>query len=241
MTWDNPKNTASDPDNPNADEQLTASEWNTHVDEGHWPSDELQFQIDNGDPVLVDPQNSNEIVARYDRGKGSWVIDTLEADDANIKRPSNNQHYASEYDGSDADARLDNVLSAAQDGDRIWLESGGEYNDNRTINTQVMFCGAAEAAGDSPRIFGDWSVGIKFVSFKHIRIDGSLTLAGFNTVIGGSNDGTGQIVVDGDDIRIALVRDGEVTFNSGTTGGIIASSTDVNVTDNGNNTVGDIA
>jgi len=81
MAWDNTKSTASDPDNPNADEQLTASEWNTHVDEGHWPSDELQFQIDIGDPVLVDPQNSNEIVARYDRSSGSWVIDTLEAND----------------------------------------------------------------------------------------------------------------------------------------------------------------
>ncbi|AFH22133.1 hypothetical protein OSG_eHP18_00115 [environmental Halophage eHP-18] len=84
MTWDDDKSTAADPDNPNADEQLTASEWNTHVDEGHWPSDELQFQIDNGDPVLVDPQNSNEIVARYDRGKGGWVIDTLEADSGTI-------------------------------------------------------------------------------------------------------------------------------------------------------------
>jgi len=90
MAWDNNKSTASDPDNPNADEQLTASEWNTHVDEGHWPSGELQFQIDNGDPVLVDPQNSNEIVARYDRSEGSWVIDTLEAGElsSDIENPN---------------------------------------------------------------------------------------------------------------------------------------------------------
>lgn len=33
MTWDETKQTAADPDNPNANEQLTASDWNAHVRE----------------------------------------------------------------------------------------------------------------------------------------------------------------------------------------------------------------
>jgi len=165
---------------------------------------------------------------------------SVSADDTDSKRVSGNQHYASEYNGVDVDARLDNVLAVAQDGDRIWLEPGGEYNNDRTINTQVMFCGAAEAAGDSPRIFGDWTTNTEFISFKHIRIDGSLTINQTNTIIGGSNPGAGDIIVDGDNARIALVRDGTVTFNSGTSGGVIDSSTGVDVVDNGTNTVGDL-
>lgn len=31
MAWDDDKSTAADPDNPAADEQLTADEWDTHV------------------------------------------------------------------------------------------------------------------------------------------------------------------------------------------------------------------
>jgi len=31
MAWDSDKSTAADPDNPAADEQLTADEWDTHV------------------------------------------------------------------------------------------------------------------------------------------------------------------------------------------------------------------
>lgn len=89
MPWDNTKDTAADPDNPNADEQLTADEWNQHVDDGHWPSDELNVGVDNGDPVLTDPQNGDQVVLRYDRSAGSWVVDTLEAGSANTDELNN--------------------------------------------------------------------------------------------------------------------------------------------------------
>jgi len=80
MAWDTAKSTASDPDNPNSDEQLTASEWNDHVTDGHWPQDELNLSIDgNGDPIITDPQNNDQTVMRYDRSAGSWVVDALEA------------------------------------------------------------------------------------------------------------------------------------------------------------------
>jgi len=81
MPWDSDKSTASDPDNPTADEQLTADEWDAHVTEGHWGSDELNLSTNgSGDPVLTDPQNGDQTVLRYDRSKGAWVVDALDAD-----------------------------------------------------------------------------------------------------------------------------------------------------------------
>lgn len=80
VPWDSDKSTAADPDNPAADEQLTADEWDAHVSEGHFPADELNLGVDNGDPVLTDPQNADEVVLRYDRSAGSWVMDSLSAE-----------------------------------------------------------------------------------------------------------------------------------------------------------------
>lgn len=79
--WDSDKSTAADPDNPTADEQLTADEWDAHVNEGHFPADELNLGVDNGDPVLTDPQNADEVVLRYDRASGSWVLDSIQTGD----------------------------------------------------------------------------------------------------------------------------------------------------------------
>src|SRR6056297_1948890 len=85
MACDDDKSTAADPDNPAPDEQLSADEWDDHVLDGHWPSDELNLSIDNsGDPVITDPQNADETIMRYDRSAGSWVVDSLNTGDATI-------------------------------------------------------------------------------------------------------------------------------------------------------------
>jgi len=84
MPWDSDKSTAADPDNPTADEQLTADEWDNHVNEGHWNSDELNLSTNaDGDPILTDPQNGDQTVLRYNRSKGAWVVDALEAGSVN--------------------------------------------------------------------------------------------------------------------------------------------------------------
>jgi len=77
MAWDDDKSTATDPNNPTADEQLTADEWDAHVTEGHWPGNELNLGLDSGDPVLTDPQNADKVVLRYDRASGSWLLDSV--------------------------------------------------------------------------------------------------------------------------------------------------------------------
>lgn len=81
MPWDSDKSTAADPDNPAANEQLTADEWDQHVTEGHWPGDELNLSINgNGDPVITDPKNGDQEVMRYDRSAGTWVVSSFSTD-----------------------------------------------------------------------------------------------------------------------------------------------------------------
>jgi hypothetical protein len=80
MTWYEDKSTAADPDNPAADEQLTAAEWNEHVTDGHFPADELNFGVDGGDPVLTDPQDADTVILRYDRTAGAWVLEGTNLD-----------------------------------------------------------------------------------------------------------------------------------------------------------------
>lgn len=77
MAWDDNKSRADDPTQPDSDEQITAEEWNNHVAQGHWPSDELKLKVLNDDPVVVDSQNNDSVVMRYDRDEGSWVIPSV--------------------------------------------------------------------------------------------------------------------------------------------------------------------
>jgi len=82
MPWDDDKSTAADPDNPAADEQLTADEWDAHVNEGHWPGDELNLSVNgSGDPVITDPQNGDQEVMRYDRSAGGWVVTSISTEE----------------------------------------------------------------------------------------------------------------------------------------------------------------
>lgn len=89
MAWDDDKSTAADPNNPAPNEQLTADEWDAHVTEGHFPSDELNLGVDgNGDPVITDPQNGGQTVMRYERSSGAWVVNGLKANSASISWPA---------------------------------------------------------------------------------------------------------------------------------------------------------
>lgn len=112
--WDDDKSTAADPDNPAADEQLTADEWDAHVTEGHFPADELNFGVDAGDPVMTDPQNGDQIVARYDRSAGSWVVDALETDSLS---------YVADYI-VDTEDDLQSIVSGASAGETVVVGRG---------------------------------------------------------------------------------------------------------------------
>lgn len=133
MPWDSDKSTAADPDNPNADEQLTADEWDAHVTEGHFPADELNLGVNgSGDPVITDPQNGDAVVLRYDRSAGQWVLPALSTDRAVLpdqaSAPSQEADarvlYAKDSDGS--------IYKVNPDGSEERLGGSGALSDSGT-------------------------------------------------------------------------------------------------------------
>jgi len=139
MPWDSDKSTAADPDNPAADEQLTADEWDAHVSEGHFPADEVNLGVDgNGDPVMTDPQNADEVIARYDRSEGAWVFDSVVTDDSvtvTTGEASDTLHYGSNQDRTNAgDNSVALGIGARANGDD---GAGGSINNHVAVGYQA--------------------------------------------------------------------------------------------------------
>lgn len=232
MAWDDDKSTAADPDNPAADEQLTADEWDAHVNEGHFPSDELNLGVDGGDPVFTDPQNGDEVVLRYDRSAGGWVADSISTENL-----SSQIYFAKSFGGGDIESRLDNAIAAASSGDEIILEDG-TYS-SRTISKDLCFRGTN---GMTTAVeCNAWTISSDFVSIDNLYITGSWDLSGQYTHLSQSII-SGGVTVNANNCGITGCRgSGSVTFASGTgNGGIDACWQDITVTDNGTNSVGDI-
>jgi hypothetical protein len=185
-------------------------------------------------------------------GDGTTTADhqSVSTDETQTKTiGSGDHHYAGVYDGANADARLDNAVSAASEGDVIYLENA-EYTVNRTISKLLRIEGTQGFGGKyiGSAVSGEWTLDDRniavfycgFVSGSQITIEkAEITVADcwVSTV-----SGEGHIQINNDSARLYnLARDASVTFASGTTGGIIDSCSRISVTDNGTNTVGDIA
>lgn len=150
--------------------------------------------------------------------------------------------WRSDFDGADADTRLDNAINAAQNGDTIYLEPR-EYSDSRSISKAALwFIGTGTGSrAENTYITGGWTFNSQYTSLKNARIDtNALTLDGFGHIVKNCRPNAG-ITVNVDECRLSSLQRGSVTFASGTSKCIIDASTDVAVTDNGTNTVGDIA
>jgi hypothetical protein len=148
--------------------------------------------------------------------------------------------YAGDFDGADADARLDNALTTVSDGDSVALESS-TYADDRTISTQISISGPQPVGGAD--ITGSWTVANLGSELNTVRFSsaGTLTVTGArSSIINVYNVGDG-ITVDADRVKLTGHLFGDITFQSGTSGGLVDSSVSVTVTDNGANTVGDIS
>lgn len=62
-------------------DEFTAEQFNDHVEEGHFPSDQLNFDVDaEGNPIATDPQNGDQVVATYNRGEGTWEFESVSAE-----------------------------------------------------------------------------------------------------------------------------------------------------------------
>lgn len=151
-------------------------------------------------------------------------------------------HYAGDYDGTDADARLDNAIAAASSGDVIYLESAS-YQTDRTISDFLTIIGTTDSSiGDG--VAATWTLNEFRVTLLRLRgtSDATIDVQSAGTVIRGGNWGGGtQFNVNAGQTQLTNIRNGDITFASGTSGSIVDSCVNVSVTDNGTNTVGDIA
>jgi hypothetical protein len=164
------------------------------------------------------------------------------------------RHYAGAYSGSDADARLDNALSAASDDDTIYLEAA-TYSNNRTISQNLTLVGAGRggANGAGTEITGDWELTGRPSTLKNCFIapnNNPLDVSARDITVKDCwiSSGDQGIEVTGRDsdnaapgvLIIGCNGAGSLTFVSGTSGALVDSS-ELSVTDNGTNTVGDLA
>ena len=145
-------------------------------------------------------------------------------------------HYAAD------DSELDDVLDNASSGDVIYLGKG-PFSSARTITQdRLSFIGTNREG----LISADWTIDASHVIFDRVGLDGSTTIT-FNDIQCGwfnsiALSSSGSLLnVQDDNFRAHGLFLFAVEFGDGTDGGIVDSSTGTSVTDNGSNTVGDIA
>jgi len=148
--------------------------------------------------------------------------------------------WASSFNGTDADARLDNALSAASNGDTIYLENA-TYSTNRTIGKIILLVGTGQQFGGTTVDGADWTLSgpasLRDIDF--INVPTALTHDGGFADLTHIKGAPIQINADG--VLVESCWSVSVTYASGTERGtadsLFGNST---VTDNGTNTTGTI-
>ena len=204
----------------------------------------------------------NAVTVNYDDDAGTLSIGVDESalsfyDGTNLTAPVDNQSvdtegltiddtyfWASEFDGADADSRLSNALTEVPEGSTIFLENA-EYLSNRTIEKRLSLTGTGRVDGDGTTIAAEWTLD-EIVSIHRVADlrddDGTAKIiinrqrCEIHSVYG-----TDEIVVQADDAIITNIFRADITFEDGTSDGIVDSCTGSSIVDNGSNTVGDIA
>ena len=164
------------------------------------------------------------------------------------KTIANDYIYAGAFDGSNADARLDEALSAASNGDVVMLENA-QYSSERTITTQLLLIGTMSSRSAGTEIAESWTFDT-LAKLTNVIIRVSTTEIQFNANGSSASDiafrgisptvrfSASQCAIYN---TIATGTDGAIVFDEGTSGGLADSIRGPSVTDNGDNTVGDIA
>ena len=172
---------------------------------------------------------------------GTASVTSLEAGGMNIENSpvlvsSNGWKWG--FDGDSVDDRLDNALTEASDGDTIYLEPR-KYNNDRTINKKLEFRGS-NVRDQGTDIDAVWTMEDRAEFHNvHFRPAGTTFKDQFSALM--SCCFFGEIIIEGDGFRIiGCSGQGSVTFASGTSGGVIDGCTETAVTDNGDNTIGDL-
>jgi hypothetical protein len=201
---------------------------------------------------LVD-SNGNVVGSLFGDGSGNVVI-ADETDTQNTFGPDgistpaleaesvSNIAYAAQYSGVDADARLNNALTDVGGESKIILEQA-DYTTDHSIPEGLTLEG--QSMNGSRFTGGTLSIDGRRCHLTNMGIFTDVVVNSNNikfTDIYGSTSGSTPVTVDSDDVLVIGWRGGDVTFNSGTSGGLVDSCTGTTFTDNaGSNTQGDIA
>jgi len=169
---------------------------------------------------------------------------SLSTDDTNTKRVSNTHHYTKQYSGADADARLDNALAAASDGETVILEPA-TYSDTRTtgsnnaVSNQLTITGSGTRGAQSGTVIdSDWDLEGTQSVLSQVRLTSTVSLlAGFSSLFNCNVTGTAKAKGDRC-LFFAVGGGGSITFTSDASKGAAGVlSGDLTTTDNGNNRI----
>jgi hypothetical protein len=154
--------------------------------------------------------------------------------------------YSGSFQGTTPDDRLDSALIQATQGDTVKLESA-DYSKDRTGTDAIQKTVSLESGTPAnSAIIKDgttWEITNAHVIIKSVEIRGTVEILGFNSTVETCSGFTGQqtINVNADAVRIFGCSSFTVNFNSGTSSGVVDVCSNMNITDNGSNTIGDIA
>jgi hypothetical protein len=169
----------------------------------------------------------------------SESVDTqaLAARNGDVGVLSSTRIFAGGFDGADADARLDNALAARSNKKKLLVLEAETYNQDRTFNNPINIRGLSDPF-DGTEINATYTFNLR--SSAAGLTNGTLV---FTNRARARDMFNCDITIDNGNDRTILneLILGSVTFASGTSLGIVDSSASVSVTDNGTNTVGDIA
>ena len=142
------------------------------------------------------------------------------------------------------DDELDNILSMAPSGSTIYL-GNSNFSRDRTIETQLSFVGSGRSAGTSLE-GAEWTLDQRGIFISKIGNATSSTIINVEAdrcMISQSysSSSVAEINVNNDEFMALGLFRWSVSFAAGTSGGIVDSSAATAVSDDGGNTVGDIA
>jgi len=207
----------------------------------------------SGDIELKD--NSGNVVMKWDESNTQWDVQSndiqnvgsLGVEETHTETISSGErHYAGDYDGGDADERLDNALSTASAGETVILENEN-YTDDRTISTNIRIQGSGDGMTGGSQIRAVWTLNANGIIVKNTLLGGGsgqyvLDSSRISIVFCGLFGASPELQVNADNALIVNCASGAITFASGTSGGLVDSCIqNVSVTDSGTNTVGDVA
>jgi hypothetical protein len=174
------------------------------------------------------------------------ITNKAEAGSVDTQRLVGDRLYAGDFAGSDADARLSNAVSAATDGDGIYLENS-VYTADLTTSTQLKIIGSGPTPPQGTVISGSttWTFNsaVELVSVAApsngvtVQINGDQSRV--RSFYGFVNT---SVNIDAGDIVVTQVRSSEIVLQSNSSRCIVDSCTKSGVFDNGSgNVIGDIA